>query len=50
MHINTKPALKKNNDENQAWEAYRKEQLKNVPTKEEAWERAEKETFQFKYP
>jgi len=49
IYTDLKAGLKKTQEENKAWEQHRKEQLKDIPTKQEAWERAEKENFQFKY-
>lgn len=48
-YTDLKTGLKKTQEENKAWEQHAKDQLKGLPTKEEAWERAEKEIPQFKY-
>ncbi len=48
-YTDMKSGLKKSQEVNKAWDAYQKEQMKGVPSKEEAWERAEKEVLQFKY-
>ena len=48
-YTDLKTGLKKTQEENKAWEQHAKEQVKGVLSKEEAWEKAEKEVLQFKY-